>query len=317
LANALGNVDESVLLAVAGRWLKALTECSKEVVALVDADGTIQFMTVSGAVQDLLGFDGMEIADKRAGELLHPDDEHRVLGAFRTLALEAGGKLAVEYRLRHKNGNWVRVQSTGMNRLDDPLIAAIIVHTREVAIPEVPVSTATPGVDPVTNLPDRAAFTEALTEAVERASSDSSFGFSLLIVEIDKLKMLVGNYGQELVDEMLAEAGAASAPCSSRRTPWRSSAVASSRCCSTGCAIAFTPRASPTRSRRRSVCVSACAISRSPFRRSSASRPASGVTIGPSTSFATPRWRPAAPGRQVGGGAPCSRRRCASRTPAT
>ncbi len=203
MANPLADVDESVLLAVAGRWLKALTEASKEVVVLVDAEGTVQFMSVSGAVEELLGYSTVEMSDKRAGDLIHAIDEDRVLTAFRSLAIEPGSRRSVDYRVRHKSGHWVRVQSTGVNRLDDPLIGAIIVHTRELTLPESPSN----GIDPVTNLPDRSVFVDALAEAVERARREPDYGFSVLIVELDKIKMLVGNYGQDVIDELLAEVG--------------------------------------------------------------------------------------------------------------
>lgn len=201
---AVGSISDSDLLQIAGKWLQALTDGSKEVVALVDSDGAIQFMSVSGAVQQMLGYDALELASKSHGELLHPEDTHRVVSAFRSVASEHGARHTSEYRVRHRSGHYIRVQSTAVNRLLDEVVGAIVVHTREISIPEIPLAT---GIDPVTHLHDRKAFIEVVNEAVDRARTDHGYGFSVLIVELDRLKMLVGSYGQDVVDELLAEVG--------------------------------------------------------------------------------------------------------------
>ncbi len=201
MANPLANVDESVLVTVGGRWLRALTEGSKEIVVLVDADGALQFISAGSAAEDLLGWSTAELETTTTEQLIHPEDEPRVMTAFRNLAIEAGSRETVDYRVKHKTGGWVRVQSTGINRLDDPLIGAIVVHTRERHGSEAPSS----GIHPVTNLPDRNAFVHTVSDAVARTRADASYGFSVLLVDIDNMKMLVGNYGQEVVDEVLVQ----------------------------------------------------------------------------------------------------------------
>ena len=204
MADKTDKIDESVLLRIAGRWLLALTESSKEVIALLDANGGVQFMSVSGAVQEMLGYDALALASKSTAELLHPDDHNRIISAFQNLAAEHGARHSTEFRAKHRNGHYVRLQSTAVNRLEDEIVDAIVVHTREMTIPEIPLAT---GIDPITNLRDRSAFVESVAQSVEHVRADSSYGFSVLIVEIDRLKMLVGNYGQDVVDELLAEAG--------------------------------------------------------------------------------------------------------------
>lgn len=201
---ALASVDETALLAVAGRWLKALTDGSKELVVLVDADGTLQFVSGNPAAKLLLGFDGVELSRRTVAELIHPEDEARITKEFRELAAAPGEARTAGYRARHRSGGWVKLESTALNRLDDPLVAAIVVHTREVSSLDAPVSGE---LHPLTRLPDRVIFSVAVSAAVERARHDASYGFSVLIVELDKLRMVVGNYGQEVVDELLVEVG--------------------------------------------------------------------------------------------------------------
>lgn len=201
---ATTSVNDPAVQAVLGRWLKALTDGSSELVALVDADGTLQFVGGGPAATALLGMDSIELSRRPLGELVHPDDGARVERAFRELAMTPGVRSSAEFRLRHRNGSWVRVESTAQNRLDDPTIAAIIVHTREAADAEGPISER---VNALTHLPSRSVFLASVNAAVARAQREAGYGFSVLIVELDKLKMLVGTYGQEIVDELVLEVG--------------------------------------------------------------------------------------------------------------
>jgi diguanylate cyclase (GGDEF)-like protein/PAS domain S-box-containing protein len=203
-STATAGLDDATVLAVAGRWLKALTDGSKELVALVDADGALQFIGGGDASRRLLGYEGLELASRPLTELVHPEDELRMQKEFRELAASPGDVRSAEFRLRHRNGAWVRVESTAQNRLDDPLIGAIVIHTRESLAPELLTASY---LNPVTQLPTRLAFAEVVNKAVTRAQVESEYGFSVLIVELDKLKMLVGTYGQEVVDELVSEVG--------------------------------------------------------------------------------------------------------------
>jgi PAS domain S-box-containing protein len=40
--------------------------------------------------------------------------------------------VSAEYRLRHKDGSWRTVESAGINLLDDPVVAGILMQTRDI-----------------------------------------------------------------------------------------------------------------------------------------------------------------------------------------
>ena len=89
-----GHDSDTTPLRIAGSWLQALTDGSKEVVALLDEDGSVQYLSVSGAVQAILGYEALELMSMTPSELLHPLDTRRVLEAFRTVAAHPGGASA-------------------------------------------------------------------------------------------------------------------------------------------------------------------------------------------------------------------------------
>ncbi len=196
------SLDEATLMRLAGRWLRALTDGCQEVVALTDEEGHIHYLSMSGALQAMLGYDAIEFAEKSYIEVLHPDDTDRVLTTFRQLVATPDARQTAEYRVKHRDGHYVRVESTGVNRLDDEVVRAVVIHSRVKAQPVAVVQE----VDPVrARISDRATFLTAVTEAIGRTEDQSGYGFSVLMLELERFKMLVGNYGQEVADQVLAE----------------------------------------------------------------------------------------------------------------
>jgi len=215
-------VDEPTLLEIAGRWLRALSDGSAEVVALADREGHLLYLSVSGAVQQMLGYSAREIAGKGAGELVHADDAERVISAFAEVAGRPGHRLTASYRMRHQLGHFVHVQSTAVNCCEDPVIGAVVVHTRKLpstprpsTIPpayaddqseSVPISVGR-GRMP-SGPPGRDVFLRAVEEALQLASAEPTRGFAVFVVELERARMLAGNFGQhalELLHEQAAK----------------------------------------------------------------------------------------------------------------
>jgi diguanylate cyclase (GGDEF)-like protein/PAS domain S-box-containing protein len=200
VADPRHSIDPSVLQAVAGRWLHALTDGSREAVALLAPGGEIRFLSVSHHMSTLLGYDAVELARSADLEIIHPADRERVRLGYERLMGQTGTRQTAEYRLRHRLGHYVRVQVTAVNRLDDDIVRAVVVHMRGASAGD-----TGPESSPLTMLSDRPAFSVAVDQAVERARTDPSYGFSVLMLELDRLKMLVGSYGQDVVDDLLGE----------------------------------------------------------------------------------------------------------------
>lgn len=191
-------------LRIAGSWLQALTDGSKEVVALLGADGTVQYLSVSGAVQAILGFDALDIMAMTPKELIHPLDLGRVVDAFRAVAAHPGGRLTIEYRARHRAGHYVRLESTAVNRTQNEYVGAIVVHTREVVQTEAPPPRSSSM--PLPLLEDDEGLMRHLDEAIERAAG-GDYKFSLLIVELERSDKLAEAFGADVADAVIAEVG--------------------------------------------------------------------------------------------------------------
>jgi diguanylate cyclase (GGDEF)-like protein len=65
-------------------------------------------------------------------EFVHPDDLPRVMDAMAKVVAQPGTTLVERVRIIHGDGTWRAVECTAVNRLDDPLVRAIVVRTVEV-----------------------------------------------------------------------------------------------------------------------------------------------------------------------------------------
>ncbi len=201
MTHKIDTIDHSALAEVAGRWLEALTLGSAEVVALFDPQGGLRFLGSNTAVRALLGCDVMALRGGDPMARVHPSDRDRLLRAFREVASQAGAQQTVEYRVMHERGEYVRLRSIAVNRLADSVVGSVVVHTSSVMASGLPGEER----DPVTHLLNRASFTEVVEKAVQRTRSDQTYGFSVLVCELARLKMLIGSYGQEVVDQLYLE----------------------------------------------------------------------------------------------------------------
>ncbi len=110
--------------------MQALLEHSSDVIALLDAGGTIRY--TSPPVTRLLGYTPEEMAGRNAFDLLHPDDLERCRALFSDLLEHRAEQATVVVRYRHKDGSYREIEGVGINRLADPAVRAIVVNYRDI-----------------------------------------------------------------------------------------------------------------------------------------------------------------------------------------
>jgi PAS domain S-box-containing protein len=112
------------------RRLEAITANMLDVVSVLDAKGKITY--ISPSVKSVLGYSIEERLGKTSFDLIHPDDLPEVAAKFASGIQEPDSTGTARYRYKHKNGNWVYLESSARNHRSDPLINGVIVHTRDV-----------------------------------------------------------------------------------------------------------------------------------------------------------------------------------------
>jgi two-component system cell cycle sensor histidine kinase/response regulator CckA len=86
-----------------------ISENAADMIAVVDMDGKRIYNSLS--YQRVLGYSSEELQASSAFEQIHPDDRERVKNAAAEARRTGIGK-TLEYRLRHKNGAWLVLEST-------------------------------------------------------------------------------------------------------------------------------------------------------------------------------------------------------------
>jgi PAS domain S-box-containing protein/putative nucleotidyltransferase with HDIG domain len=113
------------------RRFRALIENSSDFITIVDTRGTITY--ASPNVERILGYEPSEVLNRDIREFLRPEDLTVALTELAPAAntVETSNNSA-ELRYRHKNGNWLLLETIAKNALDDPLIGGIIINARDI-----------------------------------------------------------------------------------------------------------------------------------------------------------------------------------------
>jgi len=86
-----------------------ITENAADMIAVVDMEGKRLYNSLS--YQKALGYSPEELQASSSFEQIHPEDRERVIEAAEHARRSGMGK-TLEYRLRHKNGTWLVLEST-------------------------------------------------------------------------------------------------------------------------------------------------------------------------------------------------------------
>ena len=109
---------------------RALIEHAQDVIFIVEADGTMRY--ISPSVSNILGYDPDEELGRRIYEFIHPDDIPKILENFSYGLANPGLPVAAECRVRHRDGSWRYLESVGANLLEEPVVRGVVLTSRDV-----------------------------------------------------------------------------------------------------------------------------------------------------------------------------------------
>jgi two-component system cell cycle sensor histidine kinase/response regulator CckA len=113
------------------RLLRMIAENAADLIAVVDRSGTRIWNNSS--YQQILGYSPEEMRGTYSMAEIHPDDLARVKAVFDD-TIKTGAGQGLEYRMRHKNGSWVHLESQGRAVRDvNNEVEFIIVVARDIS----------------------------------------------------------------------------------------------------------------------------------------------------------------------------------------
>jgi len=110
------------------RRFHALIEHSTDAIVLLERDGMITY--TSPSTERITGYTPEELVGTHFNDLIRCEDWEHV--AWHDLLDLPGDFVSFEFRMRHKNGSWRRMEGTLTNLLDDLTISALVGSYRDI-----------------------------------------------------------------------------------------------------------------------------------------------------------------------------------------
>ncbi len=181
---------------------RAITESARDVTTIVSRDGTIVYE--SPAVERVLGYRPEELVGRHFSEFLHPDDIAKTTELLEAaIADESARDRPIDYRFRHKNGEYRILSSTGGMLGEMGMIASSRDVTEQRAAEREVLRLAS--YDDLTRLPNRNLSLRSLEECVAAARATGSAGY-VLYLDIDRFKSVNDSLGHHYGDRLLQQA---------------------------------------------------------------------------------------------------------------
>jgi len=184
---------------------RLVSENAADMIALVDVNGRRLYN--SPAYKKILGYSSRELGATSAYQQIHPDDIEKVKAAAQEARRTGEGK-RLEYRVRHKNGSWLVLESTASvirNAKGD--VEKLVIVNRDITERRTAEQKLEHHAlhDALTDLPNRALFLERLQRAFERGKKDPNYKFAVLFVDIDGFKVFNDTMGHVIGDDLIVE----------------------------------------------------------------------------------------------------------------
>ncbi len=110
---------------------RALIEHAADVIVVVAADGGVGY--VSPAAQAALGRGAETFLGRSLLSEAHPEDQGRLAAALQAVVGHPGEIVErTEFRIRHADGTWRWLETTGTNQIGNPAVNGIVINARDV-----------------------------------------------------------------------------------------------------------------------------------------------------------------------------------------
>jgi PAS domain S-box-containing protein len=109
---------------------RGMIEKSAEGFLLANADGMIKYVAPTAA--NLLGYTVDDMKNTRLTMLIHPDELRYFELRWHKLQNQNGGEVSFKQRLKNSKNNWLWIEGTANNLLNDPQVQALVFHYRDI-----------------------------------------------------------------------------------------------------------------------------------------------------------------------------------------
>jgi diguanylate cyclase (GGDEF)-like protein/PAS domain S-box-containing protein len=182
----------------------AIIQNASDVIAVVDRDGVIGYVTPSAA--RLVGGPADALLGRGLDSLFEPSDAPLAIELLRVAAARSGTGDTIQCRLRTTSGPERHIEMSATNLLDDPLVGGLVATIRDVTERRTFEQQLRDQAfhDPLTGLANRALIGDRIEHATRRSRRRGSAP-ALLYLDLDDFKRINDSLGHPVGDRVLVE----------------------------------------------------------------------------------------------------------------
>lgn len=183
-----------------------LFEGGSAALGVLTPGGTVTYL--SPAAARLLGGSRAEFEGRSLLDLVDPDEGPRITAYLgEVMSRDRHASVYLPVSVIHDDGAARRFELTATNLLDDPAVQGIALNLIDVTtyIQREEMMRAQATRDPLTGLSNRAGLLERLRSVLAGLSDEADHAVALLIVDLDRFKLINDSYGHSVGDEVLLQ----------------------------------------------------------------------------------------------------------------
>jgi len=174
-----------------------------DIIMITDDKGKILF--VSSSFESLSGFSPDELYGRNADEFIHAEDLGQCRKILKELIHKPSDMPLFEFRVRHKEKQWVRLEAWVADFRKNPAVKGIMLHIRNVTDRKESQSRIRRHAffDVLTELPGKRIFLDRVSQAVERMRRIKDYRYALLFLDLDRFRIVSEGLGHIAGDEAI------------------------------------------------------------------------------------------------------------------
>jgi diguanylate cyclase (GGDEF)-like protein/PAS domain S-box-containing protein len=114
------------------RRFDAIARATRHVFIITDDKYNVKY--VNPAIHEVLGYSQSEIETEGVQPIVHPDDLEEHQKKLRYLRNASSRRIFSRHRMRHKDGHWVWLETSGYNLLHDEAINGLVFSTEDITL---------------------------------------------------------------------------------------------------------------------------------------------------------------------------------------